>query len=282
MPLIPLKKEFIEESILYLLETKDIQPGWGGKFKLPDHSKFVDVARPDNPRLMVERAVPGEQTRPHIKMDELTVPDQTEVCMLMSKEEQVEFFVPRFTWTLFRRIKKLPRGIHTVGFVRRPVHIECHNRTIMADGGIAASYVTLFTIDYHRNIALPVSIERFRTTLADYSEAGIRREIDRINKLFSCFAAAISNPPDPSLWKLQIKESARCWFAHDEHCVKELCDLRDGPLVGNRRKAVLHWVADHLRRTPNGNYVDVQKHLRGISEFNIDGINFNITEPRKT
>lgn len=52
---------------------------------------------------------------------------------------------------------------------------------------------------------------------------------------------------------------------------------RDGPMNGARRKAIVHWVARHLRRSTHGNEFSVKKHTRGVQEFTIDGLRIRLT-----
>jgi hypothetical protein len=54
--------------------------------------------------------------------------------------------------------------------------------------------------------------------------------------------------------------------------------LRDGPMAASgRRKALLHWVASHIRRKPTGGETTVQSHTRGACEFTVDGLRVAIT-----
>jgi hypothetical protein len=48
-----------------------------------------------------------------------------------------------------------------------------------------------------------------------------------------------------------------------------------------RRRPILHWVRAHLRRLKLGIEIDIAKHLRGITAFEMDGFEFDITQPTK-
>ena len=49
-----------------------------------------------------------------------------------------------------------------------------------------------------------------------------------------------------------------------------------------RRRPILHWVRAHQRRLKLGIDIDIGKHLRGISSFEMDGFEFAITQPVKS
>lgn len=66
-----------------------------------------------------------------------------------------------------------------------------------------------------------------------------------------------------------------------EH-VKSLFYARNLPVTETgRKRPILHWVKAHARRMAEGTDVDVRKHLRGITEFDMDGMHFQIVSPEK-
>jgi hypothetical protein len=86
-----------------------------------------------------------------------------------------------------------------------------------------------------------------------------------------------------SHWRVRIEEGAALWIATDGKGIKALASLRDAPLTDTgRRRPLLHWVKEHLRRTPGDNEVTtVREHLRGISTFALDTMKITIHEPHK-
>jgi hypothetical protein len=67
----------------------------------------------------------------------------------------------------------------------------------------------------------------------------------------------------------------------EEH-VKSLFYARSLPVTETgRKRPILHWVQAHARRIQAGIEVDVRKHLRGITEFDMDGLHFQIISPDK-
>lgn len=68
----------------------------------------------------------------------------------------------------------------------------------------------------------------------------------------------------------------------DAEIVKSLFYARQAPrAVGGRRRPILHWVSAHLRRLRLGAEVEISRHLRGVTEFDMDGFGFRITQPVK-
>lgn len=67
-----------------------------------------------------------------------------------------------------------------------------------------------------------------------------------------------------------------------EH-IKSLFYARKLPITETgRKRPILHWVRAHERRIKEGVDIDISAHLRGIIEFNMDGLRFQITQPDKT
>ena len=71
-------------------------------------------------------------------------------------------------------------------------------------------------------------------------------------------------------------------FGVEKDMVKSLIFARDNPLTeSGRKRPILHWVQSHKRRIKNKIKVDVRKHLRGITEFKLGELSFEITNPTK-
>jgi len=85
------------------------------------------------------------------------------------------------------------------------------------------------------------------------------------------------------LWNVQaIEHDAKCTFGVYEEQIKSLLYARESPLTGTgRRRPILHWVKSHRKRIKSGVDVDIEKYLRGITEFVMDGTLFKITRPIK-
>jgi hypothetical protein len=67
-----------------------------------------------------------------------------------------------------------------------------------------------------------------------------------------------------------------------EDYVKSLFYARSLPLTETgRKRPILHWVRAHQRRLAEGLDIDVRKHLRGITAFEMDSLSFEIISPDK-
>ena len=75
----------------------------------------------------------------------------------------------------------------------------------------------------------------------------------------------------------KIKEETEVKFAVPLDDYKDVFIGRDAPMQNGRRKAIIHWVASHLRKNQDGDSARVKKHIRGVDEIVIDGIRISIT-----
>jgi hypothetical protein len=104
-------------------------------------------------------------------------------------------------------------------------------------------------------------------------------------------ATVVLNAADDSahLWHVTTRESVvsnavktPLILGCDPELVKSLFYARDMPLTDDgRRRPILHWVQAHRRRMLERKEIDVRKHLRGITEFDMGTFRFAITNPRK-
>lgn len=85
------------------------------------------------------------------------------------------------------------------------------------------------------------------------------------------------------LWNVTAKEDkAKATFTVYPEEIKSLFYSRELPMtVTGRKRPMLHWVASHRRRMKEGIEIDIEKHLRGITEFEYNGTLFEITRPIK-
>lgn len=80
-------------------------------------------------------------------------------------------------------------------------------------------------------------------------------------------------------WHVSLADSAEIVFPTDALGAQKAFAMRD-VAAGKRRKAILHWVKAH-GRVKNERTIEVQEHLRGVTEFSVDGIRCKITSPEK-
>ncbi len=68
----------------------------------------------------------------------------------------------------------------------------------------------------------------------------------------------------------------------DKEHIKSLFYARSIPVTDTgRKRPILHWVKAHQRRIKSGIDIDINPYLRGITEFEMDGLRFQITQPNK-
>lgn len=102
-------------------------------------------------------------------------------------------------------------------------------------------------------------------------------------------AASLQTVADmKNMWVVETKEKiigemdTPLRLGVDSEIVKSLFYARSAPISeSGRRRPILHWVRSHQRRLKEGIDIDVLKHLRGITDFEMDGFPFRIMNPLK-
>lgn len=158
-------------------------------------------------------------------------------------------------WAAFRKIHKRPQKIW-VASTGCDLY-EYHTRFIFRDG--SSNYAKrVAAIDKHGK-PVRVIIE------------GTKDQGGAPDGQFAVLAASVvEDSRRPGVMLATVTDGVGLVFPvpNGEHL--EVFALRDGPYSGSRRKALLHWVAKHTRKTTNG-HADVNQHLRGVHSFEIDG-----------
>jgi len=93
------------------------------------------------------------------------------------------------------------------------------------------------------------------------------------------------------LWNVQTKEKVDFGtreqdiiinFGIEAEHIKSLLYARKAPLTpSGRKRPILHWVQQHKRRLEKGIDINIDKYLRGITDFPMGDLNFSITNPHK-
>lgn len=87
------------------------------------------------------------------------------------------------------------------------------------------------------------------------------------------------------VWNVQCvvdRGLTRATFGVYQDQIKSLFYARQTPRTkAQRLRPILHWVRAHTRRMQSGVDINIDKHLRGIDAFYMDGTEFRITRPRK-
>ncbi|MBX9959450.1 MAG: hypothetical protein K2Y15_04880 [Burkholderiaceae bacterium] len=162
-------------------------------------------------------------------------------------------------WSAFKKLTKRPPGV----WVASPGAdlYEYHSRFIRANG----------SSDYRKRVAAISKTGRPVRVIIE----GTKNQGGVSDGVFLVLAASmVEDSVRPGAFQATVRERAGLIFPVPQGEHLDVFKLRDGPMVGDRRKSLLHWVAKHSRRTTGGLTV-VKEHLRGVHQFEIDG--FSVT-----
>lgn len=169
----------------------------------------------------------------------------------------------RLAWIGFRRLNKAPKHLWVAS--SRAVLYEAHYREVFPDG---RSFYNKRVAAVDRNgAAVPCLI------------VGSSGRDSRADGFQLVMAASIIEDCHRS-------RSIRCELTDHNTIIApiplgaqmKLFALRDGPLTGRgRRRAILHHVMRHRRKSSAGNEHEVQEHFRGATSFEVDGLRVTLT-----
>jgi len=166
-------------------------------------------------------------------------------------------------WSGYRKLKKRPHNIW-VSSPKADLY-EWHHRCIYANG-VESYYKRIVGFDKHGK---PI------TALVVGSKGLPSKDGE-----FAVIAASlIEDTHRPKVIKATVKEDASVIFPIPLGEYKELFALREAPLTpSGRKKSILHWVKNHLRKNKN-KPTNVKQHWRGTREIYIGGFNIKLEEP---
>lgn len=166
-------------------------------------------------------------------------------------------------WVGMRRLRKPPRGLIYFG---RPSHFyEYHYREVTLGG--KQQYVKR---------VIPFS-STGKPLLARMSGAlicnpGVEGDYAVL------MASIIEDSCRADTMLAEFCDTAGIKFPVPLDSYKALFIIRDAPLTpAGRKKAILHWVAKHLRTSPKGKEAKVKAHTRGVDTFDLAGIKVTLT-----
>jgi len=179
-----------------------------------------------------------------------------------------EDFRDYISFQFAKKIKRLPGGFRCFG---HHAYYELINWAPQAKGG---AYLTKELLGIDNN------------GLIHYASSGNMIDHGREwkTKVRVMLAATLNYWADKRfLWNVEVKEAeAKATFGVYQEQIQSLFYARDLPLtVTGRKRPILHWVKSHRRRMKSGTEIDIEKHLRGITEFDMNGTMFKITRPYK-
>lgn len=166
-------------------------------------------------------------------------------------------------WQGYRKLKTPPRRVAALG--RVAAWYESHYRVILPDG--SGTYQKRFVPISRSGHAVIAKMDGL--IMCNPAEA-------TLNMCGACSIAEDSARSNAML--ASIADHVEVKFPVPLDAYKEVFALRDAPMTpSGRRKAIVHWVASHLRRSTKGNDHKVERHTRGVDDFTIDGMRVRLT-----
>ena len=165
-------------------------------------------------------------------------------------------------WYGLRKLRKAPKGVAWLG---KPVcWYELHKRFISSKG--QGEYLKRVVPLDKNGFALLCKVQGHNICL--HKHEGV--------DLILC-ASVIEDAYRSNTLLASVKDATEIKFPVPLADYKSVFANREAPLTdSNRRKAILHWVAEHLRNSPKGTPHLVKTHLRGVDEFFIDGLRIRL------
>ena len=165
-------------------------------------------------------------------------------------------------WHGFRRLKNPPRGVACLG---KATHwYEMHVRLVAPNG--AGEY-------YKRVVPISRSGSPLLATVQGHNVCAPR--IEGVTLVLA--ASVIEDAHRAGTMLAEVKDATEIKFPVPLDDYKDVFADREGPMNGARRKAIVHWVAKHLRHSGRGKEYEVKRHTRGVQEFTIDGLRIRLT-----
>jgi len=167
----------------------------------------------------------------------------------------------QFKWVGYRKTKK-PKGIATLG--KADAYFEAHYRFIRNNG--VHRYAKRVIPINKKGYPLPAKIKNQFICTPDIEGSYLNiacsmiEDAHRSNAMLATFEDGV---------KVHIPVPL------DNY--QEIFFDREAPLIKGRKKAIIHWVAKHIRKSKQGNWHSVKKHVRGVKDIVIDGMTVNIS-----
>jgi hypothetical protein len=167
----------------------------------------------------------------------------------------------RILWSCLRRIHKIPKGVW-LSKAGADLY-EYHTRAMFPDG--SSKYFTrVAAIDKKGN---PVKALIVGTR-------NVGNENDSMALILA--ASIVEDAHRPDVIRATLSDSVGITLPIKQGKHLELFKLRDGPAApGGRRRPLMHWVASHVRKSV-AKQCPVSKYLRGVHEFDIDGLHVKL------
>lgn len=159
-------------------------------------------------------------------------------------------------WRRLEPARRLPRDLAAVGRVY--FWAAMHLRGIAANG-VQSYHSTL--VPFARS-GQPLAAQWRGAWVCKPTNLGM-------DAIVSC--SLIEDAQRPNAMLASVRDGVELTFPVGEDAYLEAFALRDAPTTPQgRRRALLHWVAKHMRATRRGQ-AEVKRHMRGVTEFDMGG-----------
>ena len=166
-------------------------------------------------------------------------------------------------WFAVRRLLSAPKNVAVIGKVA--VWYEGHFRLIRSDG--SGTYQKRYAAISRDGRALLV--KRGPYILSDPAESTF---------MSTTLCSLVEDARRTNAMLASVKDAIEVHVPVPLDAYKEVFALREAPVTpGGRRKAIVHWVASHMRRSIHGAEHKVGRHTRGVDEFTIDGLRVRLS-----
>lgn len=188
-----------------------------------------------------------------------TIGNRTEIALLSGATVK---------WSCFKKIHKRP---HRLWVARAGADLyEYHARWIQANG--QSFYAKRVVAIDRLGRPVPTAVEGVRN-------GGAGKGASICDGTLLVLAASIMEDAHRSgVFTATVKDHCAITVPVPDGEHLDVFKLRDGPLIpgSQRKRAILHWVARHIRRQPTGISSVVKSHLRGVHEFDVDGLHVRL------
>jgi len=168
----------------------------------------------------------------------------------------------RLDWTAYYKLKNRPKGVACLG--KPAVWYEVHMKHIHING----------SSEYFKRV-VPLDNKGRALTAKIHNALVCAPQVE--GEFLVVAASLIEDAHRPNAMLAEVKDSVTIKFPVPIDNYKELFFEREEPLTpSGRKKAIVHWVAQHMRKNKNDT-ATVKKHIRGVQNICVGGVNITIT-----
>lgn len=255
----------LETMILMLLEAKDATFNECDETKKIFHKNILFQTK--TMKSFVEEMYPNKTYAANYSLQnfdesDFFKPTNIHPAEILNDECEMAFIKQNtIIWFGFRKINKLPKGYSYFG--KASFLYELHVR----DYGLNKKS------RYSNNIC---PLDKNGKYLTTYQNGKLFNNLS-INNAPNLVSSFVYNSLNSNSMLAEVTDATKVLFPVPLDDYKEVFSKRDMQPLELRRKAILHWVAKHIRKSVNKNNHEVKKHTRGIDEFTVDGLKVKIS-----